>query len=302
MRKFLISLVLLTMLGAAGSYAFWAQQRPVSHYLSDLRIQVDPDQGSPGDRGNVLGVQTELSAGDYQSLERLHLKLAAYLQEARKHGLINAKTVVVLPEQVGTWLWAVGEKPQLYQAEDRKEAQHWLALSNPLRFAWAYLTASGQDRLADARLRMKADDMARDYQQLFGGLAQEFAVTLIAGTVVLPAPYIDKGVLHAGSGALYNASVVFSPAGQALGQPQRQLRPAANEQGYLTDAADEPLQVFETPAGPLGLLIGQDSRDPANHQRLTALSAQLIVVPAAQAGIQSWASQGRKPRLRNQWR
>lgn len=51
------------------------------------------------------------------------------------------------------------------------------------------LTATGGDRRSDAHLRMKAEQMASDYQQLFGGLAKEFGVTLVAGSIVLPAPY-----------------------------------------------------------------------------------------------------------------
>lgn len=40
----------------------------------------------------------------------MHLKLAAYLNTAREAGLINDKTVVVLPEHIGSWLMFRGEK------------------------------------------------------------------------------------------------------------------------------------------------------------------------------------------------
>ncbi len=64
----------------------------------------------------------------------------------------------------------------------------WMAASNPLKLARGWLGAKGEDRMADALFRMKAVDMAHDYQTLFGGLAQDFGVTVVAGSIVLPNP------------------------------------------------------------------------------------------------------------------
>ena len=116
MRKLLAFTVTMALVAAVAAYLVWTQERPVAHYLSDLRITLAVNEGQPADRGNLLGIQPELFPGDYQSLERLHLKLAAYLQTARDQGLLNEKTIVVLPEHIGTWLMLSGEKNELYQA------------------------------------------------------------------------------------------------------------------------------------------------------------------------------------------
>ncbi|HEC54442.1 MAG TPA: carbon-nitrogen hydrolase family protein, partial [Gammaproteobacteria bacterium] len=108
MRKLLGFTLIMALVAAVSAYLVWTQERPVGHYLSDLRINLAVDQGVPADRGNLLGIQPELFPADYQSLERLHLKLAAYLQNARDQGLINDKTIVVLPEHIGTWLMVSG--------------------------------------------------------------------------------------------------------------------------------------------------------------------------------------------------
>lgn len=175
MRKLLGFTLIMALVAAVSAYLVWTQERPVGHYLSDLRINLAVDQGVPADRGNLLGIQPELFPADYQSLERLHLKLAAYLQNARDQGLINDKTIVVLPEHIGTWLMVSGEKNELYQATNLKEAMNWLSASNPLLFLRALISAKGDDRIDDAYLRMKAPAMARDYQVLFGGLAKDSA-------------------------------------------------------------------------------------------------------------------------------
>ena len=142
--------------------------------------------GQPGERGNLLGIQPELFAADYQSVERLRLKLAAYLEKARAEGLINDRTVVVLPEHIGTWLVAAGEKDQVYSAHTLDDAMLWLAAANPMKLARALVAAEGEQRLVDALFRMKATRMAGDYQALFGGLAREFGITLVAGSILLP--------------------------------------------------------------------------------------------------------------------
>lgn len=288
MRKLLYLTLSMALVAALTFYAMWAADRPAGHYLSDLRIKLAVDQGTRADRGNLLGIQPELFPTDYQSSERLHRKLAAYLQQAQDQGLLNDKTIVVLPEHVGTWLMISGEKDELYQAPTLEEAMNWLAASNPLQFARAWLTARGSSRLDDAHLRMKSRDMAKDYQLLFGGLAKEFHITLVAGSIVLPEPNIIDGRLKTGSGALYNTSVVFGRDGAPLGQPQRQMRPIFDQDEATGTGEASQINVVDTPAGRLGVLIGNDSWYPDNYRKLDAQGAQLIAVPAFVIGHGVW--------------
>ncbi|GGK31425.1 Carbon-nitrogen hydrolase [Pseudomonas koreensis] len=288
MRKLLYLFFSMAIVAALTTYAMWAADRPAGHYLSDLRIKLAVDQGTPGDRGNLLGIQPELFPTDYQSPQRLHRKLAAYLQQAQDQGLLNEKTVVVLPEHVGTWLMISGEKDELYQAPTLAEAMNWLAASNPLLFARAWLTAKGENRLDDAHLRMKSKAMAKDYQALFGGLAKEFHVTLVAGSIVLPEPSVRDGQLKPGSGALFNSSVVFGRDGVPLGQPQRQMHPIFEQRDVIESEDEHAITVVDTPAGRLGVLIGSDSWYPDNYRQLDELGAQLVAVPAFVVGHGAW--------------
>ncbi|WP_438870089.1 carbon-nitrogen hydrolase family protein [Pseudomonas sp. L1(2025)] len=288
MRKLLAFTVSMALVAAVAAYLVWTQERPVAHYLSDLRITLAVNEGEPADRGNLLGIQPELFPADYQSLERLHLKLSAYLQKARDQGLINAKTVVVLPEHIGTWLMLSGEKNELYQATHLKDAMNWLSASNPLQFARAWISAKGANRMDDAYLRMKAPAMARDYQVLFGGLAKEFGVTLVAGSIALPNPSVSQGQLHIGHGALYNASVVFAADGLPIGDPQRQLYPIYDERGFIAPGDENQVSVVDTPAGRLGILIGSDSWYPDNYRKLNEQGAHLVAVPAFVTGRDTW--------------
>ncbi|AZF22130.1 carbon-nitrogen hydrolase family protein [Pseudomonas sp. R3-52-08] len=288
MRKLLVFTVSMALVAALAAYLVWTQERPVGHYLSDLRITLAVNEGQPAERGNLLGIQPELFPADYQSLERLHLKLSAYLQKARELGLINDKTIVVLPEHIGTWLMLGGEKNELYQAPHLRDAMNWLSVSNPVQFMRAWISATGENRMDDAYLRMKAPGMARDYQVLFGGLAKEFGVTLVAGSIALPNPSVSLGQLQVGHGALYNVSLVFAADGLPLGQPQRQLYPIYDERGFIEPGDENIVSVVDTPAGRLGILIGSDSWYPDNYRKLNDQGAQLIAVPAYVTGRDTW--------------
>ena len=288
MRKLLGFTLSMALVAVVAAYLVWTQERPVAHYLSDLRITLAVNEGLPADRGNLLGVQPELFPADYQSLERLHLKLAAYLQKAREQGLINDKTIVVLPEHIGTWLMLAGEKNEVYQALHAKDAMNWLSASNPVLFLRAWISATGDNRTDDAYLRMKAPAMARDYQVLFGGLAKEFGVTLVAGSIALPNPSVSQGQLQVGHGALYNASVVFAADGLPIGEPQRQFYPIYDERGFIESGDENLVNVFDTPAGRLGVLVGSDSWYPDNYRKLNERGAQLIAVPAFVLGRDTW--------------
>ncbi|MBX8483867.1 nitrilase-related carbon-nitrogen hydrolase [Pseudomonas cichorii] len=293
MRKFFGICLILASMAALVSYGLWTQQRPQGHYLSDLRIHLAINEGQPGERGNLLGIEPELFPTDYQNPQRLHRKLAAYLQHARELGLINARTIVVLPEHVGTWLFVSGEKNELFQASDRDDAMSWLPWSNPLQFIKAFVQATGENRLEDTYLRMKASSMAQNYQTLFGGLAREFGVTLVAGSIVLPEPRVEEGQLRIGSGDLYNSSLVFGSDGLPLGQPQRQLFASHYQHDYVETQSRAPLNVIDTPAGRLAVLIGSDSWYPSSYTRLNESGAELIAVPAFVPGKSSWAGSWR---------
>jgi predicted amidohydrolase len=289
MHKAFKYLLLILLLGSVAGYAFWTQQRTAGMYLSDLRSEVALNQGTPGEHGNLLGIQPQLFANDYRSPAALRIKLAAYLQQARSEGLLNDKTVVVLPEHIGTWLVASGEKNEIYTAASVSEAMLWLAASNPLQLLKALFAAKGQDRLADALFRMKAEQMARDYQNLFGGLAKEYGVTLVAGSIVLPEPRIEDGQLLPGSGPLYNVSQVFGSDGQPIGQPQRKVVPIVDEQGFTAAAQADQLTVVDTPAGRLGVLVCADSWFPQNYQALAKGQVDLLAVPAFLTGNGNWS-------------
>lgn len=290
MSKLIKLAILIVTLGSAGGYLYWAKQRPdVGIFLTDLRSQISVNQGLPSERGNLLGIQPLLYASDYQSRDTLHLKLAAYLQKARDKGLLNSKTIVILPEHIGTWLVASAEKPEFYQSDSLVEAISWLAASHPLAVPQALLDTPSDKEFSDALFRLKAEQMAKDYQKLFGGLAKEFGVTLVAGSIVLPEPRVRGGTLVIDDGPLYNTSVVFAPDGSIISPAQRKVHLSSRERRFIAAAPIDQLQAIDTPAGKLGVLIGTDSWYPDTYAALAKQHVELLAIPAFIKGKDQWS-------------
>lgn len=268
----------LTVLAIAALiiYLDWTRDRRSGPLLSDLRTLPIHSQGQPGRAGNLLGIETRLMPADYQNRERLRLKFATYLDQARDAGLLTRRTVVVLPEHVGTGLFALGEKPEVQQARTLRDAMQWMALSNPWDYLRALLDNEADDRRTEAVLRIKAQQMADDYQLIFGELARTYGVTLVAGSIVLPAPRIESSRLRIGEGPLRQVSLSFSPDGEPIEPLQYKMELSRYERRY-SEAPDEPRQSsLQTPAGRLAVLIGCDG-----HTQSPPVDAELLALPGA---------------------
>lgn len=61
-------------------------------------------------------------------------KIRLYLLAANSNALIKKKTLVVFPENIGTWLAIIGEKHGLSEQKDMQKAMNTLVYSNAFDF------------------------------------------------------------------------------------------------------------------------------------------------------------------------
>ncbi|MHC5351969.1 hydrolase [Metapseudomonas furukawaii] len=262
MRKLLTPLIATLLVGCLTAYGVWTGERPHIHYLSDLRASLTQDSGSAGEQGNLLAIRPLLYPSDYRDPELLRMKIAAALDLAKARGLLNARTVVALPDHIGTWLLLQDEKHSLYQARAFTEVDRLLTLSHPSLLGRRFL--QGQD-LEEALLRAKARRMARDYQKLFERLAGQYRVTILAGSILLPSPSFRDGKLRAGHGDLVNLSLAFAPDGSVIGAPFSQPWPEGSR--------EESRQELNTPAGRVSILRSWKAGYPLSRVTLSGDNA-----------------------------
>jgi hypothetical protein len=190
------AIVLAVLAAAWAAFRFW----PVGSSPANATIDVQ-EFGRPS-KANIVAVEPRLSPLDYRSAAALRDKLSTYLEAAQLRGWLGPKTVVVLPEHVGTWLVAADAPAAAYAVRSTSAAMALVASLRPFAFAREYYWSTERDKGAAALFRMRAAPMARDYQTVFGSLAERYGVVVVAGSIVLPDAEVKDGRIATRRGPL----------------------------------------------------------------------------------------------------
>lgn len=235
---------------------------------------------------NIVAMQPYMLAQDYQSKRHFYEKLKRYFEAARLSGYLGERTVVLLPEYLGTWLVVSGEKKSVAAASTITGAMALMVASNPVRFARTFFTHHGEgDRVAAAIFRMKAQEMADTYAEVFVSLAKEYRVTINAGSIVLPAPGVSAGKITTDiTQPLYNSTFIFYPDGTIDGKVVKKSFPILSELPFVTAFPVEELPAFDLSIGKTVLLVCADSWYPASYDRIRALKPDVVLVCSYCAG------------------
>lgn len=255
--------------------------------LTQLSVTVQPDPfieavqsyGVNRGQGNLVGIQSYMTAVHYATADQFHSHLDGYLATAQAQGWLRPDTIVIFPENIGTWLLVVDEHTSIFQAETTEQASKCMVRHNLPRFLATLLQAKGQNRSVDALFRMKAHLMTHIYQETFAHLASHYGMTIVAGSLFLPEPTIVDGRLQPGAGWLQNIACVFDGDGRIHPHITRKNTPVFAETGFLKAGTPADLPVYDTPSGRLGVLICADSWYPAAYETLAAQDVDIIAIP-----------------------
>jgi len=229
--------------------------------------------------GNFVAIQPYMLAVDYQTENSFFNKLDFYFNKAKQKNWLNEKTIVVLPEYLGTWLAVAEEKQSVYQSKTIQDGLTTIVSSNIFSFANAFLHVKAKDKVKDAAFRMNAAKMARIYGNTFSRLAKKYQVYIVGGSIILPEPSIKDNKINIGSGNLYNVSFLFRPDGIIDNQVVVKVYPTEDEHSYIAAGKLSELPIFETTAGKLGIIVCADSWYPDIYEHFENKS-ELLAVPS----------------------
>lgn len=283
MRKVWIGLVIILV-----GWGVWANVGySVESISTESHISLVEDINAAGydtTAGNIVGIQPYMLPADYLSEELFFQKMDAYFNKAEQAGFFGDKTVVLLPEYLGTWLVIANEKVAVSKASTLTGAMSTLLMSNPLNFLKTYsLASSDEDRIASTLFRMKSQEMARIYSTTFQQLARNYSVHIVAGSINLPGALVTHGTIQViPSDPIKNTSFVFSPTGEILPYAVEKAFPIESEQPFVTGANPSDIPVIQLPIGKIGVLVCADSWYPESYQAIQ--SADIILVNSYCAG------------------
>jgi hypothetical protein len=136
---------------------------------------------------------------------------------------------------------------------------------------------------------MKAEKMLDIYQTTFSGLAKEFNVIIVAGSIVLPNPSVKKGKIEIDkNGNLYNVSAVFDKNGNVLSPLTQKIFPIEEEKSFTSSANKNEIPVYKTIVGNLAVLICADAWYPENYDFLKDKNISVLAVPSFVSGNEVW--------------
>ena len=257
--------------------------------MDDLSVPNLHQLGDDRGRGNLLGIEPYMIPQDYASQESFSKKLNGYLLAAQRENWLNEKTIVLFPEYLGTWLVLAGESEKIFQSATLEAAERALVFHHPLMFTSYFFKSKEKGRAEAAFFRMKARVMAGIYHNVFSQLARDYAVTIVAGSIVLPAPQISSRQLVPTDGPLRNSGVIYQPNGEPHPHLICKAFPTAKELPFTAPASTNDISSFDTPAGRLGVLICADSWYPEAYVPLKEQRIDLLAVPSYDVnGTNKW--------------
>lgn len=214
----------------------------------------------------------------FDSVESYRKELARFLHMARAKGA----QLVVFPALAG--VMAASYRVEgfrvglLRQADERSRGKKslWARTRGALASGTAALLGASFRRAFTTLLQQDPAALAADYESLFAELARGYEMTIVAGSGYLP----DAG------GALRHRALVFGPDGALLGRHDK-MALSREDEGLA--AAGDVWHVIATPAGRLGILIGEEALYPEAGRVLAYQGAELLVTLAA-AGDEALAA------------
>ncbi|KAH6897453.1 carbon-nitrogen hydrolase [Thelonectria olida] len=137
---------------------------------------------------------------------------------------------------------------------------------------------------------------ARRYLQRYQDLAAELRVNICAGTIVSEAPRNSKAVTEGSRRTLLNTSHFIDHAGRLVGSytktnlwiPERQHLTSSVDyarQDAMNERPSNPHRVFDTPLGPVGILVCWDLAFPEAFRQLVLAGAKIIIIPSYWTGF-----------------
>ncbi|MDW7690761.1 nitrilase-related carbon-nitrogen hydrolase [Flammeovirgaceae bacterium SG7u.111] len=268
---------------AATIYLLWGfKEKKLEQHEIDLHLKEISEIGEDHHKGNLVGIQPFMETADYANFENFYEKIDQYFSKAQKEYFFDEKTVVVLPEHIGTWLVALDENPEVYYKYSFNAALRQMSLDNFKGLMNKDVSPLHKQKILNKKLfALKAERMAKIYGYVFSSMAKKYDVTVVAGSITLPDPKIVDGKLTVGEkGHFYNVSVIYGPDGKAYSELIINRAPVHQILSFVSEPENYKMPVFDLPTGKTGVLISHDSFYGEHYERFAQMDVDCILVPS----------------------
>jgi predicted amidohydrolase len=227
-------------------------------------------------RGNVLALRPVLKNLDYRNEEALRMALEPAFHAARAEGILGPKTIVVLPEYIGLFLYLAGEGMEVYETPSLHEALK-LVLAKHKSLVWKGWFQSR--RVLGLLLEERSEEAVRAYEGVVHDLASRFEISIVGGSTLVRHPDTTRK-------RLANACLSIIEGRKHWSYKRH---PVKNElERLLVESVNDNGEPLATPAGPLGISICADCWYPEQYDNWQ--NVELIVCPGLIDSGDRWDS------------
>ncbi len=250
--------------------------------------------GNPSGRGNILGIQPNLESWVFRTELDFTTALYQAFHAAGNDGFLRENTLAVFPELTALQLLLIDEFPWVTLSRTWTEALRTALLDEKAwRLAPAFLGSKeeGWERALFKQVALgKLERAAEAWVNAFSTAAQEFGVSIFAGTMPLPRNTSVDGSLifpknWKAAFDLVMTGILVRPDGTVDPALAHKQQPSMFEEKVLWAAKSEGGPVrFTTPIGSTTVLLGTDSLlpDASSH----AQGSDVVLAPC-----QSWVGE-----------
>ena len=213
----------------------------------------------------------------FDSAEAYRKELSRFLHLARAKGA----GLVVFPALAGVMVagpLVEGFRVNLLRQADaqRRQSSFWSRTRGALASSTAGLLGASFRKAFAQLLQADPAGLLAAYETTFGELARAYEATIVAGSAYLP----DA------TGVIRHQAAVFGPDGTVLGRHNK-MALSPEDEGLAV--AGDAWTVVPTPAGRIGILLGEEALFPEAGRVLAYDGAELLVTLAA-AGNETLAA------------
>jgi predicted amidohydrolase len=230
--------------------------------------------------GNIVAFQTFLIPINFATTEIYYETLKHYLKKAQDNGFLDSKTLVVFPEHIGSGLVYLNEKRPAFKANSISQSFRYIGFYNYNEYSEFAKKSESENKEIQAIFNLKAESMAKNYQMVFSKLAKEFAVTILAGSIILPNPEIKNNQLEISTGDLYNTSVVFMSNGELAPILVKKISLNSIESKFIKKGDINQERILSVPGWKIAIMIGEDSLFKENYTEINSKQVDAIINPS----------------------
>lgn len=244
--------------------------------MKEAAVEATTVEGKSDTQRSDTQQSAEVVVACVQQRLRIYANLAEYridLQRFLRIAQHKHAQLVIFPELAGIMLAPPSLRTQ------RLTMLKYADRSTRRRTSWPQRTVGRVARWGASFLQLDLFDEVvpwfgvlqswQQYCDLFGGLAREFQVTLVAPSAYLPSP-TDQ--------VIRNISGVFGESGELLGH-QAKVILHEQDQAFAQPGVD--WQTIQTKVGVLGLLLGNDVLFPEVSRLLAYQGAEILIAQGA---------------------